>query len=219
MNTYIVRKARLPYDPEVNNQQFWDVADKAQVDVYRWYQSGEKWEAFAQLLYDADKLYFRMVSRNDHQIVAVSSQPNQPVYKDSCGELFISPGPDVSIGYFNFEINCVGAMLLAFGTGRQGREFLRPELARQVAVWHSVPGPTKAPSADDCCWEIQAAIPLAVLRAYVGFATPKLGDVWRANFQRCADGSANPQWATWNPIETPQADFHRPEFFGQLLFA
>ncbi len=219
MNTYIVRKARLPYDTVVNNQPFWDLADKARLDVYRWYRSGEKWDAFAQLLYDTENLYFRLVERNDHHIVAVSSEPNQQVYKDSCGELFISPGPDVGIGYFNFEINCVGAMLLAFGHGRQGRAFVRPELAQQVKVWHSIPGPTKQPAPGDCCWEIQAVIPLAVLRAYVDFPAPKLNTVWRANFQRCADGSANPQWATWNPIETPQPDFHRPEFFGKLLFA
>ena len=31
-----------------------------------------------------------------------------------------------------------------------------------------------------------------------------------------ADGTILPHYLSWNPIETPKPDFHRPEFFGEL---
>ncbi|MBT5542155.1 MAG: hypothetical protein HOK34_04920, partial [Gammaproteobacteria bacterium] len=27
-----------------------------------------------------------------------------------------------------------------------------------------------------------------------------------------------PHYLTWNPVETSNPDFHRPEFFGKLIF-
>lgn len=218
MKSYHIKRATLAYDPVNPSPDFWQQAEIAPVDNFPWYQSGEKWDAFAQLLYDEEHLYFRMVSRNDHHIRGRYTELDQPVYKDSTGECFVQPGAEPSVGYFNYEINCVGTMLLAHGYQRGGRQFVRPELARQVRIWHSIPGPTKEESPEDCCWEIQAMIPYAVMRASVEFPTPGPGSEWRGNLYRCADDTSNPQYSMWNPIELPQPDYHRPEFFGRWLF-
>jgi len=218
MKIYRIKRAHCAYDVEHPGRAFWDQANIADVNTFLWYEAGEKWHAEAQLLYDESHLYFRMVSQDRH-IVGVHTKPNQPVCQDSCAEFFVTPGSDPALGYFNYEINCVGTMLLAYGTGRQGRIYVRPELAKQVAIWHSIPGSSKQEESDDCAWEIQAAIPFAVMRAYVEFPAPQPGTEWRGNFYRCADESSNPQWSCWNAIKTEHPDYHRSEFFGRLLFA
>jgi hypothetical protein len=38
------------------------------------------------------------------------------------------------------------------------------------------------------------------------------------NFYKCADDTAFKHYLSWNPILTPNPDFHRPEFFGELRF-
>jgi hypothetical protein len=218
MKTYHIRRAQIPYDMMHPRARFWEPAEIAPIDIFPWYKAGEKWQAFAQLLYDEQNLYFRMVSDQDHHIRAVSTEPNQPVFKDSTGELFVQPGPAAELGYFNLEINCVGTMLSAHGYSRFGRSYLKPELAKQVLIWHSTPGPTKEESKDDCCWEIEAVIPFVVMQAVVPFPLPAAGTEWRGNMYRCADGSSNPQYSMWNPIELEKPDYHRPEFFGRFLF-
>ena len=223
METYTIHRATLPWDPGGTAADgaaaFWAGAQEAAVGQFPWYTGGEKWQAVAQLLYDDQRLYARMVSRGDHHIVAAHTQPNQSVYMDSCGEFFLQPGADPALGYFNVEINCVGTMLMAHGHQRHGRVFLRPELTEQVIIWTSVPGPVKHASPDDDAWEIQVAIPYAVLRAHVAFPTPAPGSEWRGNFYRCAEGTPNPQYSCWSPIGTDAPDYHRPEYFGRLLFA
>ena len=39
----------------------------------------------------------------------------------------------------------------------------------------------------------------------------------RANFYKCGDKTAHPHYLSWSPIDTPKPDFHRPEFFGELI--
>ena len=36
------------------------------------------------------------------------------------------------------------------------------------------------------------------------------------NFYKC-DESLHPHFGSWNPIEAPAPDFHRPECFGKLM--
>ena len=38
------------------------------------------------------------------------------------------------------------------------------------------------------------------------------------NFYKCADGTDSMHFVSWSPIPTAKPDFHRPEFFGILIF-
>ncbi|MCK7480493.1 MAG: carbohydrate-binding family 9-like protein [Candidatus Moduliflexus flocculans] len=40
-----------------------------------------------------------------------------------------------------------------------------------------------------------------------------------ANFYKCGDETEFPHYGAWSPVETPAPDFHRPEFFGEIVFA
>ena len=218
MKTYTINRARLACTPAQDAGDFWSQADVANLDFFPWYQAGAKWSAEARVLYDNERLYWRIATSGDHDIVAQRTRPNEPVSLDSCAEFFLQPGQQPGVGYFNFEINCVGAMLLAHGTGRHGRVFLPSHVAQQVRIRHSMPGPTKQRAPGDDSWHIEATVPLRALADYAKVPLPSSGAEWQGNFYRCADDSSNPQWSCWNLIEIETPDFHRPEFFGRLLF-
>lgn len=40
----------------------------------------------------------------------------------------------------------------------------------------------------------------------------------KANFYKCGDNTSKPHYLSWNPIGTESPDFHRPDFFGNLIF-
>ena len=59
---------------------------------------------------------------------------------------------------------------------------------------------------------------MQILSTYAPVTAPGPGVAWRANFYKCADASSHPHWLTWAPVDWPQPDFHRKEFFGTLVF-
>lgn len=38
------------------------------------------------------------------------------------------------------------------------------------------------------------------------------------NFYKCGDETEFPHYGAWSPVRTLSPDFHRPEFFGTLVF-
>lgn len=216
METYHIRRARGSYVP--GEAAFWQQAEVAELDHYPWFQGGEQWRAKAQLLYDNVAIYARMVTTDDRHIVAVHTTLNAPVCRDSCAEFFLQPNAEPGGGYFNFEVNCIGNMLLSYGAGRHGRVPVATELAEQVRRYASLGSAPIAEGEADGNWSVEAVIPLAVMRAYAPVMEPEPGAVWRGNFYRCADDSSNPQWNMWNRIELPKPDYHQPGYFGRLLF-
>jgi hypothetical protein len=63
-------------------------------------------------------------------------------------------------------------------------------------------------------WELTVKIPLRIM----GIDPNNLPEKIKGNFYKCADGTDSPHYVTWNPVQTPTPDFHRPEFFGELYF-
>ena len=55
------------------------------------------------------------------------------------------------------------------------------------------------------------------LKAEKHLKTENLPKAVRGNFYKCGDKTAHPHFVSWNPVGTPSPDFHRPEFFGELL--
>lgn len=219
MKRYTIHRAAAPLAAEqLLADGPWRAAERAAIDAYPWYEAGARQATRAALLYDEANLYVRFDCDDRHSFARVTAL-NGPVHEDSCVELFASVAPDERPDYFNLEINCVGAWKLGFGPGRQGRRHVEAASAEQVAVRASLPGPTKDPSPADAGWAVAAALPWAVVSALAGrTVAPAGGDAWRGNFYRCG-GCVQPQYACWSAVGTDRPDYHRPEFFGELLFA
>ena len=136
-------------------------------------------------------------------------------WEDSCVEVFIE-NPDGS-AYYNFEINPLGKVLAASGPVREGRETRPQDEMGQILRFaqNDILQPEELAAKDlegVQTWRIGVVIPFRL----VGADPANLPPVLKANFYKCGDKTAHPHFLSWSPVGTPQPDFHRPDFFGQL---
>jgi hypothetical protein len=175
----------------------------------------------ARLLWTDDALHV-LFDVQDRYVKAACTRYGQQVCKDSCVEVFLQPKPDA--GYFNFEVNCGGTMLLWYVTdpapapkGLRGAVEVPIELAGAVGIYHDLPTQIPVELSEPVDWRLQLAIPISLLEHYTGRLEPLGGSRWGGNFFKCADHTSHPHWASWNPIGEA-LNFHAPEFFGELRF-
>lgn len=176
----------------------------------------------AKLLFDAANLYvfFRV---QDRYLQAVADGFQGRVCADSCAEAFLRPRQ--GRGYFNFEMNCGGTLLLYHirdpRCTPEGFTDSNPVTAEQVArmrIYHSMPARVDPEIAEPVEWYLEYSIPLSLFEAHIGEAVRPAGERWRGNFYKCGDETSHPHWAAWSPIGE-ELDFHCPEHFGVLEFA
>ena len=217
MKSYSVKRiaGKIALGGDVSKEP-WAQVEPIEIDCFPWDGGGRKQATRVRACYNGTHLYL-LFECEDRHISACATKLNGEVWKDSCVELFASLPEDPEC-YFNLEMNCCGTMLMGYGSERGGRRPVEPDIASLVEIWHSVPGPTKQESPDDDGWTLEVALPFGALSEFAGCPLMvQPGVKWRANFQRCG-GLTDPQQACWSPIRTPEPDFHRPEYFGQLEF-
>lgn len=151
-------------------------------------------------------------------------EDNGRQWEDSCVEFFVQDPSGAD--YYNFEINALGKVLACTGPDRNNRVARPAEEMRQILrftqndrICHPEEAqPTKDLKALDLpgvhSWRVAVVIPFPL----IGIDPENPPRSIRANFFKCGDKTAHPHFLSWNPIETPSPDFHRPEFFGELLF-
>ena len=136
-------------------------------------------------------------------------EDNQQQWEDSCVEFFVED-PDGSL-YYNFEINPLGKVLAARGASRTGRVQRPREEMQQILRTAQLEGEQDF-EGGIWNWRVTLVIPFEL----IGVDSEALPEQLRANFYKCGDKTAHPHYVSWNPVETPAPDFHRPEYFGQL---
>ena len=155
----------------------------------------------------------------DRYVMAVAQRHQDDVWKDSCVELFFTPGPDTSPGYFNLEMNCGGIMLFHFQPGSGGKRVIVPERdCSAIPCRRSLPRTVDPEMPEPVTWLVEYTVPFSLLENFCPTVRPTHGTTWRANFYKCADASSHPHWLTWAPVTFPRPNFHLPEFFGTLVF-
>ncbi len=165
---------------------------------------------------DAIGVHFRV---HDRYIRALARHHQGEVYKDSCVEFFFTPGTDPDTGYFNLEMNCGGTMLFHFQPEPRKNRIVLPEKAcHAIAVAHTLPDIVEPEITEPRIWEVAYAVPFDLLEKYCPVVRPVPGKMWRGNFYKCGDSTSHPHWLTWAPVDLSVPDFHRPEFFGTLVF-
>jgi hypothetical protein len=201
---------------------YWQRAEEARIDHFHPASSPHHPTVRARLRYDAANLFLRF-RVEDRYVIAKHTQFQDPVWRDSCVEFFVQPRP--SSGYFNFEINCAGALLSYYiedcrrtpdGFARFTR--LSPADGQRIEISHSLPSPVMSEQTDPVEWHVGCRIPLAVLEAYAGPVGDLAGQAGRGNFFKCADDSSHPHWASWSPIGE-ELNFHQPSYFAPIRFA
>lgn len=147
-------------------------------------------------LNDAVVVKFEVMESNPR---AVNTADGQPVYEDSCVEFFCHvPGDEK---YQNYEFNSRGKLLASRRASRT--EAVEPRTEAELARI------SRYPQVNASDWTLMAVIPADLIGL-----KPDTTEI-TANFYKCGDLTEHPHFASWNPIDTPAPDFHRPEFFGK----
>jgi len=172
-----------------------------------------------RVVYDDANLYV-MFTCDDQWVRSIQTEDQSPVSTDSCVEWFVEP--KLGEGYFNFEFNAGGAILLyhirpeSDGSPKVTTE-VETSWLRQVACYHSLPAVVDPEIVEPVTWRLAFRVPMALMEAYVGPIQRGQEVVWRGNFQKCASRTSHPHFVTWAPIPNGYS-FHSPEDFGTLLF-
>lgn len=143
---------------------------------------------------------------------AVALEDNGPVWEDSCCEFFVSDPADGT--YYNFEMNCIGTLLAAKRRSRTDADMFTEEMLSRIIRHSSLERKTYDESNEIHTWSTALCIPFDL----IGADASSLPEVMNVNFYKCGDLTAHPHFLSWNRIDVPSPDFHRPEFFGRLTF-
>ncbi|MBF0204397.1 MAG: carbohydrate-binding family 9-like protein [Desulfamplus sp.] len=173
-----------------------------------------------KIAYDdtAIHLIFRV---EDRYVRAATEEHQGNVWEDSCVEFFFTPDSDLSVGYFNLEMNCGGTMLFHFHPEAGKERIVIPKSeCSQIVCNHSLPQIVDPEILEPVTWTVAYSIPIDLLKKYCCQVITPAPDVeWKANFYKCADKTSHPHWLTWSPVNFPKPNFHIPESFGILKFA
>lgn len=153
---------------------------------------------------EGDGFYLKMTCEEENPL-RVYQEFGDPVYKDSAMEAFFMFESETGKGYFNFEMNANGALLTEFGTGREGRKKLDPEIGKLLEC--------RAEMKEDQ-WSVSLHLPLKVLEKFYGTFEIKEGYKVRCNFYKISETKETEHYASCFPIDSETPNFHLPEFFG-----
>lgn len=143
---------------------------------------------------------------------AVAETDNGNVWEDSCCEFFFSPSADSF--YYNIESNCAGKILFASGNSRHDRKHYPLDFISCIDRWSSLGNGVFDERECNDSWEMSLVIPNTMFEGVQNFSGMKAN----ANFYKCGDKLKTPHFLSWNLVETATPDYHRPEYFGKIVF-
>jgi hypothetical protein len=196
----------------------WHTAEELPLTSWPWNREEELPVVTARLLCSRDRIHAHFEVAEQH-VLARALERQGEVWRDSCVELFLSVDGST---YINFEINCIGTYLCC--RCRPGRRFdcsLPGLAATDFTIATSLPKGRAIPEPLPCPpggYTVEFSIPFSFVGKVLEVEAPRLGTVWRANLYKCGDDLPHPHWGAWSEVRAEKPDFHRPEFFGQLVF-
>ncbi len=185
----------------------WSAVPVAEVNRFLWLE-GYAPKTTAQMVFVEGYGFFLRMTCAEKAPLARYDLFMDPVYTDSCMEFFADWRGDGR--YINMEMNAKGTLLSCIGADRHER----------TPITHFTGG---RPFSVNACveadsWSVLAAIPLDRLSAILGASLEiTSGFAFRGNFYKCGDETPIPHYGMWNPVGTEAPDFHRPEYFGDLV--
>jgi hypothetical protein len=200
----------------------WSSAEVLSINQFHPQSSDHRPITSARMLHAAGQLFVQFHVQ-DRYVRCVNNRFQDRVSKDSCVECFLSPRADA--GYFNFEMNCGGTLLLYYiedATRTDSALFrkytvLSEEDAKDVRIVSSLGGRIEPEIKEPLAWTLAMSAPLAFFERFVGNLGELAGQAWAGNFFKCGDETSHPHWASWSDIGQ-RLRFHQPERFGEIRF-
>lgn len=193
------------YNVITTNDIDFSSAPYADISCYKW-GDGYEPKAYAQFIYVDGKGFALHMHCDETSPKAIYTNYNDPVYKDSCLEFFVSFNANSPL-YMNFEMNSNGAFLSAVRTDRKNKT----PIDKLAAL------PEVKASRDANGWNVDTFFDLEMIKSLFGECDFGKGYVFKGNFYKCGDETPHPHFGMWSPVDLPSPDFHRPEFFGEFI--
>ncbi|WP_257668088.1 carbohydrate-binding family 9-like protein [Parapedobacter tibetensis] len=166
---------------------------------------------YFKIAHTVDSILLKYVIKEEH-VKAAYRNTNDPVYKDSCVEFFLSFD---GVHYYNLEFNCMGTGLIGHGNADKGKRRKLPNGTVEKVRTHSRIH-AKNHGDTDTTWHLLLDIPFTVFDADT--INSLTGLKCTGNFYKCGDELPAPHYVSWNRIDYPVPNFHLPKFFGDLQF-
>ncbi|MBQ9940286.1 MAG: hypothetical protein IJO74_01960 [Clostridia bacterium] len=198
MKQYIIRNL---------DEKDFSKADTLKIDVFSWLD-GYKPETYAQVIFVKGEGFYVRMKCMEKNPRAVYKNYHDPVCNDSCVEFFFNFAPEKQDKYANMEVNALGTIDCSFGSSRHDRVLV-------TNLWDNLPE-IKVEKQEDY-WQVEYLLTTDMLEKMFGTINTQSGAVYKANFFKCGDKTEIPHYALWSPVDTPTPDYHRPEFFGELV--
>jgi hypothetical protein len=175
-------------------------------------------EAQAKIMYDNEYIYV-IFHVKDRYVRCLTNEINGPVWEDGACEFFFAPDSQAPLLYFNLETNCGGTALMHYNIiPREESKSLSTDDINLIEIAHTLPQIIDPEMTDPVTWTLEYKIPLVMLEKYATVTHPNKGVEWKANFYKIAENNSNHHYITWSVIDNDKPDFHKPQFFGRLIF-
>ena len=200
-------KEMFPEQPAIDAKRLMASGVVISVDKVNWKEFTHRPEVKVYMGYCDQRLWLHYRVENDF-VKAVYRRDQEPVWQDSCVEFFMKQG-DI---YRNFEFNCLGICLSAFGPDRNTRKRLDKASMLRILRFPSLTIESLPLESIPADWSLTIAIPLDLIDI-------NPGNQFMANFYKCGDKTKVPHYISWSAIATLTPDFHQPEYFAPVELA
>ncbi|HTD97718.1 MAG TPA: carbohydrate-binding family 9-like protein [Mucilaginibacter sp.] len=214
-----VKSLRVPFLSDINRiirlgevSALLDNQQKNFIAITPWPEYEAKPKVSFAIAHNGEHIFIKY-DVEESEVLARYRQINDPVYKDSCVEFFISF--DDEKAYYNIEFNRLGTCLGRFGTERENRTELPVDVLKTIKYERTLKQ-IKDTAEPLINWTLTVAVPIQV------FCFHRLTSIQhqkaKMNFYKCGDDLSQPHFLAWTNIISPEPDFHLPEFFGRVEF-
>lgn len=182
------------------------------IDSFHWEKEGySRPESCAALFaVEGEGLHALLWSFEDN-IRCECTENYQPVYTDSCLELFIMP-VEGDKRYLNVEVNKNGIYLAQLGETRESRTFVKDITALEPVI-----APMEIEDEQGKAWGCEIVLTEKFISALYGTDYAVKPCEIKGNFYKCADYSATPHYGAYFPVTTAALGFHNPDCFGKII--
>ncbi len=182
------------------------------ISSFHWEKDGySRPESYAALFaVENEGIYARLWSFEDN-IRCECIKRDDPVYKDSCLELFLMPVEGDS-RYVNFEMNKNGVYLSQIGEKREGRAFIK-----EISSLEPVITPFEVEENGKTAWGCEIFLSDSFIADVYKKDYSTAEREIKGNFYKCADSSSTPHYGAFFPVTTASLGFHNPDCFGSII--
>ncbi len=185
----------------------------AAINSFHWEKDGySRPESYAALFGVEKEGIHALLWSFEKNIRCECSKRDDPVYTDSCLELFLMP-VNGDKRYVNFEVNPKGVYLSQIGEKRDDRQFIKELTDLEPVIY-----PMEIEEDGETAWGYEIILPEKFISELYGTDFTVHECNIKGNFYKCADSSVTPHYGAYFPVTTAGLGFHNPDCFGTIVF-